>query len=102
MLFRSLDLPDNFPDRVYLTIDVDSLDPSVMPAAGTPVPGGLGWYQLLGMIESVARSRTVVGFDVVELAPVNGLHHCEFAAAELVYRIMGYSVQPRFSRAGYD
>ena len=86
---HELSLPDDFPKKVYLTIDVDGLDPSIMPATGTPVPGGLGWYQILSMIESVAERFEIVGFDLVELAPIAGLHHCEFTAAQLIYQVMG-------------
>lgn len=85
----SITLPDSFPRRVYLTIDVDGLDPSVIPATGTPVPGGLGWYQFLSILQSIADSREVVGFDVVELAPIAGQHGWNYAAAEVVYRTMG-------------
>ena len=82
-------IPKSFPERVYVTFDVDGLDPSVMPATGTPVPGGLGWYDALDFIDVVAAARTIVGFDVVELAPVHGLHHADFTAARLVYALMG-------------
>ncbi|WP_294514436.1 agmatinase [uncultured Bilophila sp.] len=82
-------LPSDFPDRVYLTFDVDGLDPSIMPATGTPVPGGLGWYQSLDIAERTLAGREVLGFDVVELAPVPGLHAADFAAARLVYALMG-------------
>jgi agmatinase len=92
-----LRLPDDFPERVYITIDVDGLDPSIMPATGTPVPGGLGWYQLMGMLKSIAAQRTIVGFDVVELAPISGLHYCEFTAARLVYALMGLIGRPGIS-----
>ncbi len=85
-----LSLPADFPRLVYLSFDVDGLDPSVIPATGTPEPGGLGWYQSLAMIESVAASgRRIVGFDVVELAPDGTSRPSEFAAARLVYDIMG-------------
>ncbi len=82
-------LPPDFPDRVYLTFDVDGLDPSIMPATGTPVPGGLCWYQSLDIAERTLAGREVLGFDVVELAPVPGLHAVDFAAARLVYALMG-------------
>jgi len=86
----ALPLPADFPRLVYLTFDVDGLDPSVIPATGTPEPGGLGWYQSLAMIESVlASGRGIVGFDVVELAPDGTSRPSEFAAARLVYEIMG-------------
>ena len=82
-------IPDSFPSRAYLTIDVDGLDSAIMPATGTPVPGGLGWYQTLAIIESVARSVSIIGFDVVELAPIAGQHAWQYTAAELTYRVMG-------------
>lgn len=82
-------LPEDFPKKIWLTIDVDGMDPSVMPATGTPVPGGLSWYQTLTVIDKAVTDRRVVGFDVVELAPIKGLHHPDYAAAELTYRTMG-------------
>jgi len=85
---NKIKLPDDFPENIYLTIDVDGFDISVFPATGTPEPGGLGWYQVLSIIESVAAQRRIIGFDVVELAPCS-IHASEFAAARLVYNIMG-------------
>lgn len=82
-------LPEGFPERIWLTIDVDGLDPSIMPATGTPEPGGLTWYQCLEIIEKAVSGRRVAGFDVVELAPIEGLHFPDFAAARLVYETMG-------------
>jgi agmatinase len=61
----------------------------VLPATGTPVPGGLGWYQTLGLFESVARQRRIIGFDLLEFAPIPGFHAFDFAAAFLVYKLMG-------------
>lgn len=85
----SLDLPADFPENLYLTIDVDGLDPSIMPATGTPVPGGLGWYQLLGIVESLAAKRRILGFDIVEFAPIRRLHAWDFLAADLCHKVMG-------------
>ena len=82
-------LPPDFPERIYLTFDVDGLDPSIMPATGTPVPGGLGWYEALRLAERALRGRRVLGMDVVELAPVPGMHMADFTAARLVYALMG-------------
>ena len=82
-------LPSDFPQQVYLTFDVDGLDPSIMPATGTPVPGGLGWYEALEIAERTLSDRKVIGFDVVELAPVKGMHAADFTAARLVYALMG-------------
>lgn len=88
-------LPRKFPKQVFVTFDVDGLDPSIMPATGTPVPGGLGWYDALSFVEDVAAAHEIVGFDVVELAPMRGLHHADFAAARLVYALMGAVVRSR-------
>ncbi len=84
-----LALPDWLPQWIYITIDLDALDPSIIPATGTPEPGGLEWYQTLALLESVAAQRRVVGLDVVELAPAFGLHMAEFAAARLTYQAIG-------------
>jgi agmatinase len=85
----SIALPEGFPPKVFFTLDVDGMDPSVLPATGTPVPGGLGWYQTLALFESVARQRRIVGFDLMEFAPIPGFHACDFAAALLAYKMMG-------------
>ncbi len=85
----SIELPVDFPQRVFFTVDVDGLDPSVFPSTGTPVPGGLGWYQTLGLFESVARQRQIIGFDLMEHAPIPGFHAYDFAASMLVYKLMG-------------
>ena len=74
---------------MFFTVDVDGIDPSVLPATGTPVPGGLTWYQTLGLFESVARQRRIIGFDVMEFAPIAGFHAFDFAAAMLTYKLMG-------------
>lgn len=81
-------IPRNFPQQVYVTFDVDGLDPSILPATGTPVPGGLGWWEARRLIDAVAASRQIVGFDVVELAPVRGLHHADYTAALLAHILM--------------
>jgi agmatinase len=76
--------------EVYLTIDLDVLDPSIMPAVGTPEPGGIGWYQILALLREVARARHIVGFDLVELCPGEGPAACAFTAAKLAYKLVGY------------
>ncbi len=75
---------------VYLSIDLDVLDPSIMPATGTPEPGGIYWKDILGLIRPLAQRCRVRGFDVVELAPIPGMVAPDFLAAKLIYRIMGY------------
>ena len=82
-------IPVDFPDKIYISFDVDGLDPSIMPATGTPVPGGLGWYEARHLVERSVRGRSVLGFDVVELAPIAGFHAADFTAARLVYDMMG-------------
>lgn len=82
-------LPSDFPETVYVTFDVDGLDPSVIRATGTPVPGGPGWYDCLRVLERALAGRRVIGFDVVELAPQTADHASSFAAAQLVYNLMG-------------
>lgn len=74
--------------HVYVTIDLDAFDPSLIPATGTPEPGGLGWYPVNRLLRRVARTSRVVGFDVVELLPGEGQHASAFAAAKLVYRFL--------------
>lgn len=79
------------PDEVYVTVDLDAFDPAIMPATGTPEPGGLGWYGALAVLRAVAERKRIVGFDVVELAPIAGHVAPDFLAAKLVYRLLGYA-----------
>ena len=85
---NKIKLPENFPKKIYVSFDLDGLDPSVMPATGTPVPGGLGFYDSLQLIENLIKDREVVGFDVVELSPIEGFLAYDFTAATIVYKIM--------------
>jgi agmatinase len=85
-------LPADFPERIYITFDVDGLDPAVIRATGTPVPGGLGWHDALTLLERTVAGRHVIGADVVELAPAQGDHASDFAAAQLAYCLMGLSL----------
>lgn len=84
-----IDLPHDFPDAVYVSFDVDGLDPSILPATGTPVPGGLGYYQALSLVEHSLKGRRMVGCDVVELAPRPGSEVSDFTAASVTYALMG-------------
>jgi agmatinase len=77
-------------EEVYISIDLDGLDPSIMPAVGTPEPGGLGWYEVLGLLRRVAQTRRVVGFDVMELLPIPQQIAPDFLAARLVHKLLGY------------
>ena len=79
---------ERLTDNVYLTIDLDGLDPSILPATGTPLPGGLDWYSLLQLLEKVISSKKVVAFDVVELCPQAQNKASDVLAAALVYKIM--------------
>lgn len=90
---NSITLPDDFPDKVFFTVDIDGMDPSVFPSTGTPVPGGLSWYQTLNLFESVAKQRQIIGFDVMEFAPINGFHTYDFAASMLTYKLMGITAR---------
>ena len=75
---------------LYITIDLDVFDPSVMPSTGAPEPGGLGWYDVIALLAKACEGRNIIGFDVVELCPMPGNHAPDFLAAKLVYRILGY------------
>jgi agmatinase len=86
---------DSLSETVYITIDVDGLDPAIMPATGTPEPGGLSWYELLALLRRVIESRNVVGCDVVELAPLAGMVAPNFLCAKLVYKILSYKFAAR-------
>jgi agmatinase len=85
------------PPAVYVTVDLDVFDPSVMPAVGTPEPGGPGWYEVLRLLRAVFAARRVVAADVVELSPVPGLIAPEFLAARLVYKLIGYRFGPHIA-----
>lgn len=80
-------------DNIYLTFDLDALDPSIMPATGTPEPGGLGWYEVLNLIKEVAKKKNIIGADVVELDPIPGLSAPDFLAAKLTYKIISYIIK---------
>jgi agmatinase len=82
-------------EHVYLTVDVDGFDPSIMPGTGTPEPGGLSWRQVVDLLAAVAAHRTLVGADVVELAPLPGQVGGDFLVARLAYRIMGLAARQR-------
>jgi agmatinase len=79
-------------DDVYITIDLDVFDPSIMAAVGTPEPGGMGWYEALRLLKRIAKEKHIVGFDVMELAPREGPIACTFLAAKLTYKLIGLSL----------
>ncbi len=86
---------ENLNGDVYITIDIDVLDPSIMPATGTPEPGGIYWKDILRLLREVSRRCRVRGFDVVELSPIPGMVSPDFLTAKLVYRIMGYLTETK-------
>jgi len=88
--WKTKDIVDSLKENVYLTFDLDAFDCSLMPATGTPEPGGLNWYQATEILKAVADKKNIVGADVVELAPIKGLNAPDFVAAKLVYKIIGY------------
>jgi len=77
---------------VYVTFDIDALDAAIMPATGTPVPGGLSYLQALAILRRAAEVATIVGGDVVELAPMKGMHGCDFTAAAIAYKLLSYAL----------
>ncbi len=82
---------ESLSQDVYITIDVDVLDPSIMPAVGTPEPDGMSWRQILDIVESVTRHKHVVGFDLMEFCPAEGSSSCAYLLAKLAYKVIGYA-----------
>jgi agmatinase len=93
---------DALTDDVYLTVDLDALDPSQCPGVGTPEPGGLGWFEVTELVAQVARRRRIVGFDLMELNPVAGETRSEFLASRLLYRIWGWTLVSQGKHPGPD
>ncbi len=85
---------------VYLTVDVDGLDPSIMPATGTPEPDGLLWAETVAMLGAIARVRPIVAMDFVEFSPRPGTEHAAFTVAKLLYRTLGYVFRSSLQRMG--
>ena len=81
-------------EHVYLTVDVDGFDPSLVPTTGTPEPGGLSWYEVTSLLKAVASHRKIVGMDVVELSSPNGNAAPGFLVAKLIYKTLGYIFSP--------
>ena len=77
--------------QVYVSIDLDVFDPSIMPAVGTPEPGGMSWQQVLELLRAVGAEKKIVGFDLTELCPREGPTSCAYLAAKLAYKMMGYA-----------
>ena len=93
-MYNKTDWMDNsielMTDNVYITFDLDAFDPSIMPATGTPEPGGLDWYTTVNYLQKVFKNKNVVGFDIVELAPIDNFHAPQFLAAKLYYKMLSY------------
>ena len=81
---------DQMTDNVFITIDLDAFDPSIMPSTGTPEPGGLLWYETLDFLKQVFEEKNVVGFDIVELCPNENEKSSDFLAAKLYYKMLSY------------
>jgi len=84
--------------NVFLTIDLDAFDPSILPSTGTPEPGGLFWYETLDFIRTIFKKKNVVGFDIVELCPNPSEKSSDFLAAKLYYKMLSY----KFKYEDYD
>ncbi len=89
------DVVKKLTDNVYITIDLDVFDPSVMPSTGTPEPGGMFWYETIKLLRLLAQKKNIIGFDVVELAPSNHNKAPDFFAAKLVYKLLSYRFQSK-------
>ena len=85
-------------ENVYLTIDIDGLDPSLVAQTGTPEPGGLGWYEVTGLIRTLARSRRVVGLDLTEYSYVEGFDASAFLCAKLIYKSLAFVFESETER----
>ena len=80
--------------NVYVSVDLDVFDPSLMAAVGNPEPGGMGWWEVLKLLRAVAEQRRIVAFDIMELAPSQGPEACAYTAAKLAYKLMAYATAP--------
>lgn len=78
-------------DNIYITIDLDGLDPSIMPSVGTPEPGGLTWDEVIGIIDLIGEHKSIIGADIVELSPRRGFEYADFTAAKLAYKVIAAS-----------
>jgi agmatinase len=89
---------EGLTENVYLTVDIDGLDPSLVAQTGTPEPGGLGWYETVGLIRTLARSRRVVGMDLTEYSYVEGFDASAFLCAKLIYKSLAFIFEPETER----
>ena len=93
---------DQMTDNVFITIDLDAFDPSILPSTGTPEPGGLLWYETLEFLKQVFEEKNVVGFDIVELCPNPKEKSSDFLAAKLYYKMLSYKFQGEEAEDDYD
>jgi len=84
---------DQLSENVFITIDLDVFDPSIMPSTGTPEPGGMQWYEVIRLLKMVSQKRHIVGFDIMELAPTEINKAPDFLASKLVYKLLAYRFQ---------
>jgi agmatinase len=91
------DAISHLTENVYLTIDIDGFDPSLIPSTGAPEPGGLGWYDVIATVRAAACARNIVGMDITELSPMKGNNAPDFLAARLAYKCLGYVFEDRIS-----
>jgi agmatinase len=89
-------------ENVFITFDLDVLDPSIMPSTGTPEPGGLLWYETLEFLKQVFKEKNVVGFDIVELCPNIADKSSDFLAAKLYYKMLSYKFMGQDADENYD
>jgi len=92
------DAVDGLTENVYLTIDIDGLDPSLVSATGTPEPGGLGWYETVGLIRTLARKRNIIGMDLTEYSYVEGQDASAFLCAKLIYKTLAFVFEKETAR----
>ena len=98
-------IKDTLSEDVYISIDLDVFDTSIMPSVGTPAPGGLGWYETLDLLKFIISNKNIVGMDVTELCPVKDIVGPDVMAAKLIYRLLGYifliNNKPKVKREEY-
>lgn len=93
---------DAMTDNIFITFDLDALDPSILPSTGTPEPGGLFWYETMEFLKQVFEDKNVVGFDIVELCPNDNDKSSDFLAAKLYYKMLSYKFADQDVDQEYD
>ncbi len=90
---KKINLPKSFPKYVYITFDSDCLDPSIMPATGTPVPNGLYYDEVFLILEELCKNKKIIGFDYVEFSPIENFHAYDFISASIIYDLMKFCIK---------